>query len=136
SICRLIPESNGFSKNITVKRIVDRYLEHGRVFIFHNDGDEEVYCGSADWMNRNIYHRIEVCFPIHDNRIKEELKRIIALQCADTAQAVNLYADRDPETSQSGETCVLKNEPLTPSRKRKIRSQEEIFKLFSRSTDN
>lgn len=73
-ICRLV------SKNITVKRIVDRYLEHGRVFVFHNGGKEEVYMGSADWMNRNIYRRIEVCFPVFDEDIKAEIKSILKLQ--------------------------------------------------------
>jgi polyphosphate kinase len=117
SICRLMPGKDGISKNITVRRIVDRYLEHGRVFIFHNDGEEEVYCGSADWMNRNIYHRIEVCFPIYDERIREEVKTIIGLQCADTAQAVIINA-------------ALENVPLTPSRKRKVRSQDDIYAMI------
>jgi polyphosphate kinase len=63
-ICRLVPGVAGQSEHISVTRIVDRYLEHGRVFIFHNNGEEEIYMGSADWMNRNIYRRIEVCFPV------------------------------------------------------------------------
>ncbi|TLV02218.1 polyphosphate kinase 1 [Dyadobacter luticola] len=88
SICRLIPGVPGQSENIIVKRIVDRYLEHGRVFIFHNSGNPLVFMGSADWMNRNIYRRIEVCFPIYDYKLKEQLMHIIALQWADTAQAV------------------------------------------------
>lgn len=74
------------SDNISVTRIVDRYLEHGRVFIFHNNGNEEVYLGSADWMNRNIYRRIEVCFPVYDEQNKTELLRMIMLQLADNVQ--------------------------------------------------
>jgi polyphosphate kinase len=88
SICCLVPGVNGLSENITVKRIVDRYLEHGRVFIFNNNGDKEVFMGSADWMNRNIYNRIEVCFPIYDEAIKQRLIQITAYQADDNVQAV------------------------------------------------
>ncbi|MDO7742777.1 MAG: polyphosphate kinase 1, partial [Pedobacter sp.] len=90
SVCCLIPGVEGQSENITVRRIVDRYLEHGRVFIFHNDGDKEVFMGSADWMNRNIYGRIEVCFPIYAEDLKNRLMEILDLQFNDTAQAVEL----------------------------------------------
>lgn len=82
-ICRLIPRAN-----ISVLRIVDRYLEHGRLFLFHNAGNDELYMGSADWMSRNIYRRIEVCFPVYDTKIKSQLKDILALQLADNVQAV------------------------------------------------
>ena len=87
-ICRLIPGVKGMSENIKVTRIVDRYLEHGRIFVFHNQGDEEIFMGSADWMNRNIYRRIEVCFPIFDEKIKEEIKSILKLQLLDNVKAV------------------------------------------------
>ena len=90
SICCLVPGMEGVSENIVASRIVDRYLEHGRVFIFHNNGNEEIYMGSADWMNRNIYSRIEVCFPVYDEKIKEEIKQIISLQFADSVQAMTL----------------------------------------------
>jgi polyphosphate kinase len=69
SICCLVPGVKGMSENITIRRIVDRFLEHPRVFIFGNNGDKEVFMGSADWMNRNIYHRIEVCFPVYDKAL-------------------------------------------------------------------
>lgn len=94
-ICRLIPGVAGMSENIKVIRIVDRYLEHGRVFVFHNLGSEEVYMGSADWMNRNIYRRIEVCFPIYDQKIKQELLDIINLQKQDNVQAVFIDENMD-----------------------------------------
>jgi polyphosphate kinase len=90
SICCLIPGVKGMSENITIKRIVDRYLEHGRAFIFHNNGQPEVYMGSADWMNRNIYRRIEVCFPVYDEQVKTEITSIINLQLQDNVQAVML----------------------------------------------
>lgn len=82
-ICRLVP-----TENITIRRIVDRYLEHGRIFLFHNNGNEEMFLGSADWMSRNIYRRIEVCFPIFNTTIKAELKEILSLQLKDNVQAV------------------------------------------------
>jgi len=83
SICCCIPGVPGMSRNITNHRIVDRYLEHGRVFIFHNNGQEEIFLGSADWMNRNIYRRIEVCFPLYDERLRQEIKEILRLQAAE-----------------------------------------------------
>jgi polyphosphate kinase len=92
SICCLVPEQPE-SSNIRVRRIVDRYLEHARVFIFHNNGNEDVYMGSADWMNRNLHRRIEVCFPVYDPQLQEQLKEIIRLQLADNTNAVKLDAD-------------------------------------------
>ncbi|MVT12353.1 polyphosphate kinase 1 [Chitinophaga tropicalis] len=89
SICCLLPEQEE-SSNITVRRIVDRYLEHARVFIFHNNGKEEVYMGSADWMNRNLHRRIEVCFPIYEPQLQAQVKEIIRLQLADNTNAVLL----------------------------------------------
>lgn len=85
-ICCLVPGKAGLSENISVTRIVDRYLEHGRIFVFENNGNPEVFMGSADWMNRNIYSRIEVCFPVYDEELKELLLRIINLQLNDNVQ--------------------------------------------------
>jgi polyphosphate kinase len=88
SICCLRPGVPGLSENISIVRIVDRYLEHGRIFLFHNNGAPELYMGSADWMNRNIYRRIEVCFPVYDEAIKRQLMEILQLQLQDNGQAV------------------------------------------------
>lgn len=95
SICRVIPQVKGMSENISIKRIVDRYLEHGRVFIFHNAGDEQIFMGSSDWMNRNVYARIEVCFPIYDPFVKKEMRNIIDFQLADNGSAVMINQDLD-----------------------------------------
>ncbi|MFC1225487.1 polyphosphate kinase 1 [Pedobacter sp. BG31] len=95
SICRLIPGVAGMSENIKVTRIVDRYLEHGRVFIFNNLGKYDVYLGSADWMNRNIYRRIEVCFPVCNEQIKKEIMDIIEIQKQDNVQAVCIAENMD-----------------------------------------
>lgn len=89
-ICCLIPGVAGMSEHITVRRIVDRYLEHGRIFIFHNNGNREYYMGSADWMNRNLYSRIEVCFPVKEPALLKQLEDIIHLQLADNCKAVSL----------------------------------------------
>lgn len=69
---------------------MDRYLEHARVFIFHNGGDTLCYLGSADWMKRNLRNRIEVCIPVKEERLKQELQSIIAIQLADNTKAVRL----------------------------------------------
>ena len=117
SICRLVPGIDGMSNNICVKRIVDRFLEHGRVFWFHNNGQDEVYAGSADWMNRNIYKRIEVCFPIYNKVLKNELKAILRLQTEDNVRAVQIDEQ-------------LNNVMIEPSAVKKIRSQESIYELI------
>jgi polyphosphate kinase len=93
SICCLVPGVPGMSENITVQRIVDRYLEHGRVYIFHNNGVNDVFLGSADWMNRNIYKRIEVCFPVHQEHLKNEILEMINIQLKDNVQAVLIGRD-------------------------------------------
>jgi polyphosphate kinase len=106
SICRLIPGVKGMSENIKVTRIVDRYLEHGRAFIFHNLGKNDVYLGSADWMNRNIYRRIEVCFPIYNEQIKQEILDIIEIQKQDNVQAVCINENMDNIPVKSGGILV------------------------------
>jgi polyphosphate kinase len=88
SICSLAPGVKKQSENITVRRIVDRYLEHARVFVFHNNGEPEYYMGSADWMSRNLRSRIEVVFPVYDKDFCEELGRILELQWNDNTKAV------------------------------------------------
>jgi polyphosphate kinase len=117
SICRIKPGIKGVSDNISVKRIVDRYLEHGRLCWFHNNGQDELYAGSADWMNRNIYRRIEVCFPIYDEAVKNELKTILSLQSGDNVQAVVIDGQ-------------LNNVPIDDPATGKLRSQEAIYLLI------
>jgi polyphosphate kinase len=97
-ICCLKPGIRGLSENIKVKRIVDRYLEHGRVFKFINAGKMEIYMGSSDWMNRNIYRRIEVCFTIYNDVLKAELAGILDIQFGDNTQAVWIDEDGQNKT--------------------------------------
>jgi polyphosphate kinase len=88
SICCLAPGVPGQSENITVTRIVDRYLEHARIFVFHNNGEPLYFMGSADWMNRNLHSRIEVVFPVYDIRFTEQLNKILQFQLSDNVKAV------------------------------------------------
>lgn len=86
-ICCLVPGVEGLSENIRVRSIVDRYLEHARVYIFHNDGKEEYYVASADWMTRNLSRRVEVAFPILQKDLIEQIRTIIDLQLTDDIKA-------------------------------------------------
>jgi len=93
-ICMLRPGVPGLSENITVRNIVGRFLEHSRVFHFANGGEEEVYIGSADWMSRNLKHRIEVVAPVTDPSLKHYLKDVLlAAYLRDNVKAKELRAD-------------------------------------------
>lgn len=95
SICCLVPGVKGMSEHIKVRRIVGRFLEHARVFWFSNNGKDELYMGSADWMRRNLYSRIEVSFPILNEELKTQIKEILMLQLQDNTKAVFLDADQN-----------------------------------------
>lgn len=118
SICCLAPGIKNMSQNITVTRIVDRYLEHGRIFIFNNNNAPEVYLGSADWMNRNIHRRIEVCYPVYDEQLKQQLLEIVDIQLKDNVQAVTI----DPG---------LTNVPVKHTTK-PCQSQLQIYRLLNK----
>jgi polyphosphate kinase len=93
-ICALRPGLPGISENIRVISIVDRFLEHSRIFYFHNNGDTQVYIGSADWMDRNLSRRVEVAFPIEHTELKNRLvHEILAISLADNAKARELLPD-------------------------------------------
>jgi polyphosphate kinase len=86
-ICCAIPGVEEYSKNIKAISILDRYLEHARIYIFYNDGDERIFLSSADWMIRNLRHRIETAFPIYDPGLKTEIKDFVGIQLADNTKA-------------------------------------------------
>jgi polyphosphate kinase len=93
-VCSLRPGVDGISDNIQVRSIVGRFLEHMRVVYFQNDGDSIIYCGSADWMERNLFSRVEVCFPIEDPRLQERvLKEGLMPSLSDNLQAWQLQHD-------------------------------------------
>lgn len=116
-ICCLVPGVAGMSDHIRIRRIVDRFLEHGRVYIFHNNGEDAIYLGSADWMNRNIYSRIEVCFPLYNDALKKELLQIIHIQLRDNTKAVKINED-------------LQNIPIE-NNEAACRSQQEIYRMLT-----
>lgn len=86
-ICCLVPGVKDFSENITVISIIDKFLEHARVFIFGNNGKEEMFLSSADLMSRNFEHRVEVGFPVLDEDVKQEIRDIIDFQLQDNVKA-------------------------------------------------
>lgn len=93
-ICSLRPGVKNLSERIRVRSIVGRFLEHSRLFYFLNGGDEEFYCGSADWMPRNLFERCEVVFPIRDPQIRARVRdEILAAYLADTVKARLLRSD-------------------------------------------
>jgi len=106
-VCALRPGVPGVSENITVRSIVGRFLEHSRTFYFENGGEPEIFCASADWMERNFFHRVEVAFPIerraHRTRILENLE----LALADNCQAWRLLPDGRYERLSPGESPKL-----------------------------
>jgi len=93
-ICALRPGVRGISDHIRVRSIVGRFLEHSRIFYFANGGEEEVYLGSADWMPRNLYERVEVIFPLKDALLRERARReILEAYLADNVKARLLQKD-------------------------------------------
>lgn len=119
-ICRLQPGVKGISENITVRRIVDRYLEHGRIFIFENSGFPDIYMGSADWMKRNIHSRIEICFPIPDGNLQREIISIFDMYWKDNVSAV--------EITKNLEALPVANEGPP------FRAQHEIYSYLKSTT--
>ncbi|MFA8449414.1 MAG: polyphosphate kinase 1 [Bacteroidales bacterium] len=122
-ICVLIPQIEGQSENIEVISILDRYLEHSRVFIFANNGNKEFFISSADLMKRNLDHRIEICTPINDTELKKELWDIINLQLKDNMKAREISI-HPPNKYKTSESQVL------------LRSQLEIYRYFERILTN
>jgi len=92
-ICCLRPGIDGLSDNITVRSVIGRFLEHSRVYFFHADGAENLYCASADWMDRNMFRRVEVCFPVEDSAIKQRLLDDLQVYLKDNLLAWTLNSD-------------------------------------------
>ncbi len=121
-ICCLIPGLPGISENITAISIVDKYLEHSRIFVFENDGDKKVYISSADWMVRNLSYRIETCVPIYDEKIKKEILDIMDIQLHDNVKARIIEQDAN-------------NNFLSVNSDIAIRSQHEIYHYLKRKQE-
>ncbi|WP_100752875.1 polyphosphate kinase 1 [Vibrio salilacus] len=113
-MCSLVPGIDGVSDNIKIISIVDRFLEHPRVIIAHNDGDPAVYISSADWMTRNLDHRIEVAAPVRDPRLKQRIIDIVNLHFIDTVKA--RWIDKE-----------MSNSYVPRGNRKKVRSQIAIY---------
>lgn len=116
----MLTENKKFKRQVRAISIVDEYLEHARVWVFHNRGKEKVYISSADWMLRNIEHRVEVTCPVWNEEIKQELKDILNIQLQDNVKA--RWLDNE-----------LSNEYVRSTRK-KIRSQVETYDYLYKKT--
>ena len=92
-ICCLKVGVPGISDNIKVESIVGTFLEHNRLYYFHNDGNEEFYMGSADWMPRNLDKRVEIIIPIEDKDIKERVRHILDVYIADNEKAYYMQSN-------------------------------------------
>lgn len=113
----MMPENKKFRKQVTAISILDEYLEHARVFIFHNQGKEKVYISSADWMVRNMDHRIEATCPVLDSKIRSELKDILNIQLSDNVKA--RWLDNNLQNRYKKDNS------------KKVRSQIEIYQYLN-----
>ncbi len=118
-ICVLVPGIPGISDNIEAFSIVDKFLEHSRVYIFCNDGKPLYYIASSDWMQRNLDHRIEVACPVFDGNLQEELMNMIRIQLKDNCKA-RIISARHPNRYRKDAT------------RKKIRAQVEIYAYFDK----
>lgn len=119
-ICCMLTENKKFRTPVKAISIIDEYLEHARVWVFHNHGKEKVYISSADWMLRNLEHRVEVTCPISDEGIKQELIDILNIQLEDNVKGRILDNELGNEYVKAG--------------KRKIRSQVETYNYLFKKT--
>ncbi len=118
-MCCLYPKKKGLSENIKVTSIIGRFLEHSRIFWFSNDGDAEVFIGSADWMRRNLDRRVEAVTPIEDNKIKKEIKHLLDCYLEENKDSWDMQSDGS----------YAKN-PILNDKKKYI--QEKIIKLYKK----
>lgn len=119
SICSLVTGVPGFSENIEAISIVDKLLEHSRVFVFHHGGELSTFLSSADWMTRNIDHRTEVMVPVYAQELKQQLIDILELQWSDNVKARVLNETQDNSIRHKG-------------RRSKVRAQDAIYQYFEK----
>jgi polyphosphate kinase len=116
-MCSLRPGVQGLSERIRVVSVIDRYLEHARIFYFHNNGKAEYLLSSADWMQRNFDHRIEIAFPVLEERHQVKLKEILETQLADSVKCWTIQNDGTSVRIRAGEA-------------RYLRSQEQLYEVM------
>lgn len=122
-VCCLLPGVEGLSRNIEVLSIVDKYLEHSRIYVFCNDGDPLVYISSADWMPRNLERRVEVAAPILDQALKQELVDYLNIQFEDNAKARVINEEQD-------------NAERNSTGNKSVRAQVEIYEYLQGKAGN
>ena len=122
-VCSLIPSVEGMSENIEAIGIIDRYLEHSRIMIFCNGGDELSYISSADWMTRNLDRRVEVACPIYDKTIRQEIKDMIEIQQKDNVKAriIDIEQNNDYVACENGQEQVRSQYALYEYYKNKLK---------------
>ncbi len=132
-ICCLKVGIPGVSENITVRSIVGNFLEHSRIFYFENNEHYEIYCGSADWMPRNLERRVEILFPVERRELKEELFHILKLQLRDTVKAHILKPSGEYEkVDKRGKDIFNSQDPFCAEAAEKLRAKHEASVKDSR----
>ncbi|SHE63650.1 polyphosphate kinase [Modicisalibacter ilicicola DSM 19980] len=106
-MCCLRPGVPGISDNITVRSIIGRFLEHTRVFYFHNDGKPEAWASSADFMERNMFHRVETCFPILDKKLAQRVRKDLETYLVDNCQSWLLLEDGSYQKQEAGDAAPI-----------------------------
>ncbi|MBU3740667.1 MAG: polyphosphate kinase 1 [Candidatus Kapabacteria bacterium] len=118
-VCTLRPGIAGVSDNITVRSVLDRFLEHSRIFRFRNGGDDAVFISSADWMTRNMHRRVELLFPVYDQAVKKQLKDILDAYLHDNVKARMLTADGTYQRVRASKDVVRVQHALLESSRRR-----------------
>ena len=137
-MCCLRPGIPGISENIRVRSIIGRFLEHSRVFYFGNNGQSEVYCSSADWMDRNMFKRVEVCYPLEDRRLRERVIKDLEDYLKDNQNAWALQADGNYHriTPAEGQAPINVQRNLLMKLSEKQQAISETPALYQAQLDN
>lgn len=133
-ICCLRPNIPDISENITVRSIVGRFLEHSRIYYFYNNGDEEVYLSSADWMSRNLNRRVELLFPVQDDICKNTVKNILDITLKDNVKSRILNSDGSYTRPQRQRKNIINSQEifykLAQDEAEKCKNEENNFKVL------
>jgi polyphosphate kinase len=120
-ICSMIPDHKKANGNVEIISIVDRYLEHSRIFIFGDNGDTKYFISSADWMIRNLDHRSEVAVPIYNKKLQKQLRTIFDIQFADNSKARIIEGNQENNYKTTDDKLV--------------RAQEDIYNYLKEEND-